>query len=431
MITGYRVGIGGAQVKYGVKPDLTTLGKIIGGGLPIGAFGGRREIMELVAPQGPVYQAGTFSGNPLSLTAGIATLRYLHDHATLYSGLEEKSRALEESIGSTPGMAGGSFVRLGSMFKYFFRDTPPQNYREVKECDTAAFGGFWQRMLAAGVFLPPSQFETNFLSAAHTDQDLATLARAYTTMSIKIGTRGSKLALAQTGTVIKKLTALGISTEKVIITTQGDTSTQVPLHEIGGQGVFVRALDDAILAGEIDCAVHSMKDIPAYRPSGLFTAAILKRDSPADFLAHTCSLSGVRVIGTSSTRRRAQLLRHDPDIRIKDLRGNVDTRIRKMGAGEYDAIVLAEAGLTRLGIRIPGERFPPEKFVPSPNQGTVAVVSRADPSLMEVTLRARPPADQDRCADRACRDGTAGWRVLYAPWYLLPGRPSHRRSALA
>ena len=179
VITGYRVGIGGAQVKYGVKPDLTTLGKIIGGGLPIGAFGGWREIMELVAPQGPVYQAGTFSGNPLSLAAGIATLRYLHDHATLYSGLDAKSRALEESIGSTPGKAGGSFVRLGSMFKYFFRDTPPQNYREVKECDTAAFGAFWQRMLADGVFIPPSQFETNFLSAAHTDQDLATLARAY------------------------------------------------------------------------------------------------------------------------------------------------------------------------------------------------------------------------------------------------------------
>ena len=107
-------------------------------------------------------------------------------------------------------------------------------------------------------------------------------------MSITIGTRGSKLALAQTETVIKKLTALGISTEKVIITTQGDTSSEVPLHQIGGQGVFVRALDDAILSGEIDCAVHSMKDIPAFRPSGLFTAAILKRDSPADYLAHTC-----------------------------------------------------------------------------------------------------------------------------------------------
>lgn len=203
-------------------------------------------------------------------------------------------------------------------------------------------------------------------------------------MSIIIGTRGSKLALAQTEKVCKKLSALDIPVEKKIISTQGDTVTDVPLHEIGKQGVFVRALDDAILNGEIDCAVHSMKDIPAIRPSGLFTAAILERDSPADFIAHAGSLEHVRVIGTSSTRRRAQLLRHDPDINIRDLRGNVDTRIRKLNAGEYDAIILAEAGLTRLGIRIPGTRLPPETFVPSPNQGTIAVVSRADPSLMEM-----------------------------------------------
>jgi hydroxymethylbilane synthase len=202
-------------------------------------------------------------------------------------------------------------------------------------------------------------------------------------MSVKIGTRGSKLALAQTTTVCKKLAALGIETEQVIINTQGDTTTGVPLHEIGGQGVFVRALDDAILAGHIDCAVHSMKDIPTFRPNGLITAAVLKRDSTADYLAYTGSLDAIRVIGTSSTRRRAQLLRHDPEIIIKDLRGNVDTRIRKMGDGEYDAIMLAEAGLTRLGIRIPGERLPPEKFVPAPNQGTIAVVSRKDPLLME------------------------------------------------
>jgi hydroxymethylbilane synthase len=202
-------------------------------------------------------------------------------------------------------------------------------------------------------------------------------------MSINIGTRGSKLALAQTSTVCKKLSALGIDTEQVIINTQGDTITGVPLHEIGGQGVFVRALDDAILAGHIDCAVHSMKDIPTFRPNGLVTAAVLKRDSPADYLAYNGSLDAVKVIGTSSTRRCAQLLRHDPDISIKDLRGNVDTRIRKMAAGEFDAIMLAEAGLTRLGIRIPGDRLSPEKFVPAPNQGTIAVVSRTDPSLME------------------------------------------------
>ncbi len=176
VITGYRLGIGGAQVMYGVKPDLTTLGKIIGGGLPIGAFGGRRDILSLTAPQGPVYQAGTFSGNPLSLSAGIATLRYLHDNQMLYQELEAKTRALEESL---EGKHDGSFVRLGSMFKYFFRSTPPKNYREVKECNTEAFGRFWTRMLDAGIFLPPSQFETNFISTAHSDQDLSTLSQAY------------------------------------------------------------------------------------------------------------------------------------------------------------------------------------------------------------------------------------------------------------
>jgi glutamate-1-semialdehyde 2,1-aminomutase len=177
VITGYRLGIGGAQAAYGVRPDLTTLGKIIGGGLPIGAFGGRREIMELVAPQGPVYQAGTFSGNPLSLTAGIATLQWLHDHLTLYRDLDEKTRTMEESL---DGVDTGSFVRLGSMFKWFFRSEPPKNYREVKECDTGSFSRFWKRMLDAGIFLPPSQFETNFLSSAHSDIDLTTITRAYT-----------------------------------------------------------------------------------------------------------------------------------------------------------------------------------------------------------------------------------------------------------
>jgi len=228
-------------------------------------------------------------------------------------------------------------------------------------------------------------------------------------MSIKIGTRGSKLALIQTGTVAKKLADLGIGTEQVIIHTEGDTTTQVPLHEIGGQGVFVRALDDAILAGDIDCAVHSMKDIPACRPSGLITAAILKRDSPADFIAYRGSLSNVKVIGTSSTRRRAQLLRHDRSVTVKDLRGNVDTRIRKMSGGEYDAIILAEAGLTRMGIRIQGEQLPPGKFIPSPNQGTIAVVSRADPSLREVlSALDHPQTRTDVMIERAVMEQLGG-----------------------
>ena len=221
-------------------------------------------------------------------------------------------------------------------------------------------------------------------------------------MSLRVGTRGSRLALAQTAIVIKKIEALGIEVEQKIISTQGDEVTGVPLHAIGKQGVFVRALDDAILNNEIDCAVHSMKDIPAIRPSGLFTSAILKRDSPADYLAFTGPVSAVKVIGTSSTRRRAQLLRHDPGLEIRDLRGNVDTRIRKMSEGQYNAIVLAEAGLSRLGIRIPGERLPPEKFVPTPNQGTIAVVSRADPSLMELLSSLDHPATRkDVAIERA------------------------------
>jgi hydroxymethylbilane synthase len=228
-------------------------------------------------------------------------------------------------------------------------------------------------------------------------------------MSITIGTRGSKLALAQTTTVCKKLQALGIETKTVIINTQGDATTTVPLHAVGGQGIFVRALDDAILAGDIDCAVHSMKDIPAFRPSGLFTSAILKRDSAADYLAHNGPLGSVRCIGTSSTRRKAQLLRHDPDIMIKDLRGNVDTRIRKLNEGEYDAIMLAEAGLTRLDLRLAGERLPVDRFVPSPNQGTIAVVSRADPSLMEVlSALDHPQTRTDVMYERAVMEKLGG-----------------------
>jgi hydroxymethylbilane synthase len=145
-----------------------------------------------------------------------------------------------------------------------------------------------------------------------------------------------------------------------------------------------------------------MKDIPAVRPSGLFTAAILPRDSPADFLAFSGPIAAVTIIGTSSTRRKAQLLRHDPGLAIKDLRGNVDTRIRKLNEGQYNAIVLAEAGLSRLGIRIPGERLPPEKFVPTPNQGTISVVSRADPSLMEVlSALDHPETRKDVAIERA------------------------------
>jgi glutamate-1-semialdehyde 2,1-aminomutase len=176
VITGYRLGIGGAAEEYGITPDLTTLGKIIGGGLPIGAFGGRKDIMEMIAPAGPVYQAGTFSGNPLSLAAGIATIDYLNAHREEYHRAEERTRAIEESL---PSSAEGSFVRTQSIFKYFFRSNPPSNYREAKESDTNAFGVFWKAALQNGVFLPPAQYESNFLSFAHTDEDIETIAGVY------------------------------------------------------------------------------------------------------------------------------------------------------------------------------------------------------------------------------------------------------------
>jgi len=175
VITGYRIGIGGAQEYYNVRPDLTTLGKIIGGGLPIGAFGGRRDIMECIAPAGPVYQAGTFSGNPLSLAAGMATIQWLHAHRGIYRELDSAGKRIGEAVTGK----GGSFVQHGSLFKFFFRTAPPRNYREVKECDTGRFSSFWSAMLKTGIFLPPSQFETNFLSAVHNEADVERISDAY------------------------------------------------------------------------------------------------------------------------------------------------------------------------------------------------------------------------------------------------------------
>ncbi|MDD1675788.1 MAG: hydroxymethylbilane synthase [Methanomicrobiales archaeon] len=202
-------------------------------------------------------------------------------------------------------------------------------------------------------------------------------------MYIRIGTRGSKLALAQTELVCRRMTEQGVDAETVIVKTQGDTVTDVPLHEIGGQGVFVRALDEAILRGDIDAAVHSMKDIPASRPQGLSLCAVLARDSPADFLIFERDIDNVQIIGTSSMRRRAQLLRHDSSVTIKPLRGNLDTRIRRLVGGDFDAIVVAEAGIQRLGYQVSGVRLPPHRFVPTANQGTVAVVCRDNPYLEE------------------------------------------------
>jgi hydroxymethylbilane synthase len=228
-------------------------------------------------------------------------------------------------------------------------------------------------------------------------------------MPLLIGTRGSALATAQAGRVLSILTSAGVPAGKRVITTEGDLVTGVPLHEIGGQGVFVRALDDAILAGEIDAAVHSMKDIPAIRPQGLVTAAVLPRDSPGDFLAHHIPREEVRVIGTSSTRRRAQMLRHDPAAIVSGIRGNVDTRLRKLEEGQYDAVMLAAAGTERLGLAVPGTLLPTDEFVPAPNQGVIAVVCRDDEELVETLLALDDPATRfDTACERAAMEELGG-----------------------
>jgi len=167
VMTGFRVAFGGAQQLFGIRPDLTTLGKVIGGGLPVGAYGGRKDIMSQVAPAGPVYQAGTLSGNPLAVAAGSATLRYLKAHPEVYGQLE--ARAAELGAAPPPRV---TVNRVGSMFTFFFTAQPVTDYESAKRSDTACFARFFQAMLAEGIYLPPSQFEAAFVSTAHTDADV-------------------------------------------------------------------------------------------------------------------------------------------------------------------------------------------------------------------------------------------------------------------
>ena len=167
VMTGFRVAFGGAQQRYGVKPDLTTLGKVIGGGLPVGAYGGRKDIMGKVAPAGPIYQAGTLSGNPLAVAAGLAMLRHLKAHPEIYDQLEARAAALCANV-----PAGATVNRVGSMFTFFFTEGPVTDWESAKRSDTARFGRFFRAMLERGVYLAPSQFEAAFVSAAHTEQDI-------------------------------------------------------------------------------------------------------------------------------------------------------------------------------------------------------------------------------------------------------------------
>ncbi len=180
VMTGFRVALGGAQSLYSVMPDLTTLGKVIGGGLPVGAYGGRKEIMEMVAPAGPVYQAGTLSGNPLAMAAGIATLKELTKPG-VFDGMVERVKALGEGIATAAGSAGVPIfqTQAGTMFSTFFREGPIRNWEDVSRCDTDAFGRFFHGMLEGGIYIAPSQFEAGFISAAHGDAEVqATISAA-------------------------------------------------------------------------------------------------------------------------------------------------------------------------------------------------------------------------------------------------------------
>lgn len=170
VMSGFRVHRGGAQSLYNIQPDLTTLGKVIGGGLPIGAYGGKKEIMQLVAPEGPVYQAGTFSGNPLAMSAGIAALNLIHSEQC-WVELERCAAKLEAGIKNIAEKAGipVQLKRAGTMFTVFFSEIEPVNWRTAKLADTSRFGEFFQKMLAGGVYLAPSQFEAGFLSILHSD----------------------------------------------------------------------------------------------------------------------------------------------------------------------------------------------------------------------------------------------------------------------
>ena len=172
VMTGFRITPGGAQQLYGITPDMTTLGKIIGGGLPVGAYGGREDIMNCVAPAGKVYQAGTLSGNPMATAAGMAQLRYLHEHPELYTALEASSASLADGTRQIAAELGLNYTvnRVGSMFSLFFTTRPISNLDDAKQCDTAAFGRYFHAMLNRGIYLAPSQFEALFVSTAITDE---------------------------------------------------------------------------------------------------------------------------------------------------------------------------------------------------------------------------------------------------------------------
>ncbi|MEL6626514.1 MAG: hydroxymethylbilane synthase [Bacteroidota bacterium] len=209
-------------------------------------------------------------------------------------------------------------------------------------------------------------------------------------MRIKIGTRGSKLALWQANLVQSTLSQYGIEAELVIVSTYGDTNQVAPLYAMGATGVFTKALDEALLNDAVDIAVHSAKDMPSQLAQGLAEFAYLQREDPRDVLLATTNevqldnFARPLVIGTSSVRRQALMRHYFPHVTLKDIRGNVDTRIQKMEAGDYDGIILARAGVKRMGLeKYIVQKFNASSFTPAIGQGAIAVVGRAEDKRQE------------------------------------------------
>ncbi|MCH6573615.1 MAG: glutamate-1-semialdehyde 2,1-aminomutase, partial [Bacteroidetes bacterium] len=181
VMTGFRVSAGGVQEVLNLSPDLSTFGKIIGGGLPVGAFGGKTEIMDMIAPDGPVYQAGTLSGNPLAMAAGVAVLSYIKDHPEIYDDLEKKSSYLEDGFKENIRSVGKNYSinRVGSMMCMFFTEEPVEDFNSAVKSDTELYGKYYHQMLQRGIYLAPAQFEALFVSTAHTIDDLDKTIKAH------------------------------------------------------------------------------------------------------------------------------------------------------------------------------------------------------------------------------------------------------------
>ncbi len=181
VMTGFRLSEGGAQERFGVRPDLTTLGKIIGGGMPVGAYGGKAEIMDFVSPEGPVYQAGTLSGNPIAMAAGIAILEYLKGHPEVYRQIDKTTEILEEGMRDNLKSFDLDYTinRCGSMISLFFTDMPVSNMDQAKRCDTELFGRYFRGMLEKGIYLAPSQFEALFISASIRENEIEKYLKAH------------------------------------------------------------------------------------------------------------------------------------------------------------------------------------------------------------------------------------------------------------